>query len=521
MMNIKKDIKKTRTENAIRNIIAGICNNIITLLLPFFVRTFLLYDIGVDYIGINSLYTSIFQVLNVTELGFTSAVIYSLYEPVARNDINKITAKISLLRTVYKFIGTIILVIGLIILPFISLLINGIIPENVNIYVVYIIFLFNTVISYFVYGYKNAILTVYQRNDLISKTNTFIIFIKSFLQIVILVLFKNFYAYVILLPITTLLGNLIINHMCNNLYPELNKNYRLTFDGLREMIKPVVGIAIGRISLVCRNSFDSIILSTLFGLTTIAIYSNYYYVFSSISGFMVVLSVSISASIGNSLVTESIEKNEKDHIRFDFYHEIITSICVICLYCLYQPFMKIWAGNNLMLPTSSMILFCIYFYVNHLAQIRSVYSEAAGLWWYFRYLSVTEIIANVILNIILGRLFGVNGILISTIVTAFIFSFLGCTIITYKRLFHVLPVNYFTRNIIYCLVTVCGCILISIYTNYMQDNSWIKLIIKSIACILLSCIYIVSVYLLYKPTQKDLLTIAKKMIVIKSRMGGE
>ena len=83
IMNEGKSVKLDKTKNTIRGIIAGLLNKVITLLIPFVVRTLLIQKIGIEYAGINSLFTSILNVLNLAELGFASAVVYSMYKPIA------------------------------------------------------------------------------------------------------------------------------------------------------------------------------------------------------------------------------------------------------------------------------------------------------------------------------------------------------------------------------------------------------------------------------------------------------
>lgn len=506
-MYIKIDNVHTRTENTIRNIVSGLINKVVTLIFPFLVRTVLIKKIGSEYVGMNSLFLSILQVLNVTELGLATAIVYSMYEPVANDNTKEIKKKIQLLKTVYLSIGIIILCIGLIILPFLKFLINDESHININIYFVYLLYLGDVVLNYTVYGYKNSILLVYQRNDLISKTNSLIVGLKSIIQILGILVFKSYYMFVVVIPITTVCSNLIINRITNKIYPELEDDYKLSFNGVSEIKKQVAGIAIGRISLVCRNSFDSIITSSLLGLTTTAIYSNYYLIFSSVSGFLSVMIVSMTAGVGNSLVTESIEKNKQNHIKFDFYYELISGICVICLYSLYQPFMKIWVGKELMFSSVTMTLFCIYFYINHLAQVRSAYSEAAGLWWDFRFLSLAEMIFNLVLNIVLGMIIGVNGILLATIFTAFLSSFLGCSIITYNKLFKCSSVVFFIRNIIYASVTILGCALIKKILGAISIESWTDLFLSSIICFTLAILYMFFFYYLCKYTKKDIISL--------------
>ena len=520
-MSIKKDSKKTRTEYTIRNIIAGLGNNVIGLLLPFIVRTILIKKLGADYVGVSSLFISILQILNVTELGFASAIVYSMYEPVAKNDISEIKKKISLFRTIYVLVGIIILFAGLLVIPFIPKLIRGDVPPNLNIYLVFFIYLVNTVISYCVFGYKNSILVVYQRNDLISSTASLVSIARCLIQIIVILGLKNFYLFAIAIPATTLIGNLYISHLTNKLHPELRDNYKFSLSGISCLKKQIVGIAIGRISLVCRNSFDSIIISILFGLTMTAIYSNYYFVFSSLSGFLSVLLVSMSASVGNSLVTESLEKNRKDHNRFDFYYEFIVSFCTICLFSLYQPFMQVWAGDMLMLPFSTVILFCLYFYINHLAQVRSVYSEAAGLWWFFKRFAIGEVIADLILNLVLGLIWGINGIIIATIITVFICSFIGCTVITFKKLFLESPRFYFLYNLLYFIVAIVGCYVVYLISMFIVVDSWLCFFAKAVFCATVAILYLFGIYFILGFSRKYLVSMFMHIKHRLKRVGGK
>lgn len=506
-----------RTQNTVRNIVFGFVSKITSLLLPFIIRTIIIYKLGADYVGISSLFTSILQVLSVTELGFASAISFTMYEPIAKGNIEKVNGSITLLRTVYKIVGLTILVIGICMFPFLSLLIKGDVPGGVNIYVLFSIYLSNTVISYIFYGYKNSVLSANQRYDVISKIELTISVLRGVTQIAVLLLFSNYYLYTIAIPGFTLVSNILVNYYSVKMYPELKSSGKWSFKGLKAISKQIGGITIGRISLMCRNSFDSIIISSLLGLTTVAIYSNYYLIVSSIGAFTAVIMTSMGASVGNSLALESIEKNEADHIKYDFYYEIIIGFCTICLFVLYQPFMKIWVGNSLIFPPITMILFCIYFYVNQLSQIRSVYSEAAGLWWHFKYLTIGEMVANIVLNIGLGIWIGVDGIILATVITAFFGSFVGCSWITYRKLFKTSPIKYFRNNLIYAALTVTGCILVSKVVSFVAMDGLIGFLIKMILCAFCSVIFLGTAYLGNKNSRKLILDfpLMKKFSKIK------
>ena len=82
-----------RTKNASRNIFFGVIVKIYQILVPFLMRTAMIYLMGVQYLGLNSLFASVLQVLNLAELGFSSAVVYRLYKPFADNDKRTVGAK--------------------------------------------------------------------------------------------------------------------------------------------------------------------------------------------------------------------------------------------------------------------------------------------------------------------------------------------------------------------------------------------------------------------------------------------
>ena len=109
----------SRTKNAARNMLFGFINKIIVLLFSFIVRAIIIKTLGSEYLGLNSLFTSILQVLNLAELGFNSAVVYSMYKPIAENDKVTICALMNLYKKIYRIIGIIVMSVGLLLLPFI------------------------------------------------------------------------------------------------------------------------------------------------------------------------------------------------------------------------------------------------------------------------------------------------------------------------------------------------------------------------------------------------------------------
>lgn len=504
-------MNENRTVHAKRNIVFGAINKSVTLVFPFTVRTLVIWNLGADYLGLNSLFISILQVFSMAELGFSSAIVFKMYKPMAEKDNKKVCALLALYKKVYQIIGISILCLGLLLLPTLRYLIKGEYPGNINIYVLYLIFLSSTVISYMGVAYKSSLLSVAQRQDIISNVDTVLVIVKSTIQIIILLLFKNYYLYIIWNPFFTLINNIIIAAISKKKYPEFICQGQLDKNEIREILTQIKGIAIGRFGFVSRNSFDSIALSMYSGLIEVAIYSNYYYIYTAVLGFISVLVTSITAGIGNSIAVESETKNYNDFKKINFYFSWIGSWCTVCLFCLYQPFMSLWVGNTFIAPTNTMILFCLYFYITQIGQARAIYAGASGIWWEFRYLQIGEVISNLVLNFGLGYLFGMDGILLATIITVFVFSVLGIGQKTFVYYFKRSSKEYFTLTIIYASVTVVICIFTNSICNILDSGGIVNFIAKGGICIIIPniCYFILAIS---NQTHRFYMSDAKKIL---------
>ena len=188
-----------RTQNATRNIVFGVALKLYQILLPFVMRTAMIYLMGVEYLGLNSLFTSVLQVLNLAELGAGSAMVYSMYKPIAENDKETICALLKLYKKYYFLIGLAIAIIGCLLTPTIPKLISGNIPGNLNIYVLYLLNLAATVMTYWLFAYKNSLLQAYQRSDIASKVTILTTSLQYLVQLLVLWLSHNYYFYIIVM----------------------------------------------------------------------------------------------------------------------------------------------------------------------------------------------------------------------------------------------------------------------------------------------------------------------------------
>ena len=188
-------MKIERTKNAIRNTKWGFIQRLVNTLFPFLVRTVLIYNLSAEHVGLSGLFTSVLSILSLSELGFSNAIVYSMYKPVAEDDKDKICALLNVYRKAYLIIGCFIFGLGVMLMPLLPLLIKGEIPPDTNLYVLYLIYLINNVISYVLFGYKTSLLSAYQRDDVISKNVLMLNVLLYSVQCAVLLVFKNYYIY--------------------------------------------------------------------------------------------------------------------------------------------------------------------------------------------------------------------------------------------------------------------------------------------------------------------------------------
>lgn len=411
-----------RTKNTFRNIIWGSLNKCILIIFPFIVKTVIIKVLGVNYLGLNNLFASIIAILNLSELGFSSAIVFSLYKPLAEDDTKMVCALMKYYRRIYRVIGCVVLGVGLILLPFLPKLINGSVPEDINIYILYLIYLGNDVLGYFLFAYKSCLLTAHQRDDIISKIKIVVCTAQYILQITLLLVLKNYYLYIIVQPFITIIINIWNAHEATRLYPQYLCKGELEKTDRSEIRERVGGLMISKVASTLRNSLDNVCLSTFVGLSTVAIYGNYHYILSAIFSCMLIFSDAVRAGIGNSVETESKEKNYNDMRLIMFIYMWLTGLCSVCLLCLYQPFMYMWVGEELSFPFSTVICMVLYFYALCQKEIESLYCDTVGYWWKIKKKYIIETILNIVMNFTFVQIWGVNGVVMASVISTLCIS---------------------------------------------------------------------------------------------------
>lgn len=504
-----------RTKNSIKNIITGIMLQVIVLILGFISRKVFIDYLGVELLGINGLLTNILSMLGLVELGIGTAIYYSLYRPIAEKDYGQVSAIMRLYSNVYKYIGIIIAVLGIMLIPMLKYIIN----TSVNIRyvkIIFIIFLLDSVISYFL-SYRRNIFSADQKEYILNKIGVVFSSIISVLQIIIIIFTKNYIFYLFIKILMIVIQNLIIYYLTNRYYPYLRskKSEVLKEEIKQELIKNVKALIVVKISVYCVMGTDNILISIFTGVATVGIYSNYLLLINTINLLIQQIFSSIRASFGNFLI----EKNKKQaHEVFEVIYFInfwISTVCATALFILINPFITLWLGENMLLSMSIVAVIVFNFYSISMTNSIEIVRSAAGMYSpypFFKYWSLIEGVINLIISVILAGIFemGIMGILLGTTVSTFITVYILPWNV-YKYVFEISSKQYYKKHFIYNIFSIALVSLTYFISNIINiDNELISFIIKISFCFVIPNIIMLIVFC----RTKEFIYLIKKFRII-------
>ena len=494
----------SRTKNMGKGIVWGTAYRLLAILLPFVTRTIIIYYLGVEYTGLGSLFNSILQVLSLAELGIGHALVFGMYKPVAEGNVTKINAYMALYKKCYGIIGTIVLAIGILLLPFLPRLVSGDLPDGINLYLLYVIYLGNTVVSYFMFAYKKSILIADQHTDITNIVSMICMVGLQGMQIIVLLLFRSYYMYVIAIPVFTIVDNLVTNYIVIKKYPEIVCEGTLEEQEIKSVKNIVGGMIFQKIGSTVLMSVDTIVISAFLGLRLLGIYNNYYYIISALFGFFSIIVSSAVPSIGNSIQKKSINENYDLFNMFTFGYVWLSIFCTTCLLVLYQPFMLLWVGAENMLDMNMVILLSLYFITWKIVDPVYVYRDATGCWSECRFVPLIAAGVNLMLNITMVQFIGLYGVVISTLIAFFAVYIPFFSYPLFKVYFRsgAKYKKYIGSQAFYLLV----CIGVAGITYWICAritlDGWAGLVAKGIACAFVSNLLMAAIFFKNRNFQK-------------------
>lgn len=475
-----------RIKNSIRNTGFALSGQIFGMVLSFVNRTIFIYILGAEYLGINGLFTNILSILSLAELGVGGAIIYSLYKPLANNDVRKIKALMNLYAKLYRIIGCIVCILGLALLPFLDILIKDK-PEIPNLDIIYLIYLANSVITYF-YAYKRSIIVADQKGH-INTVNQYIFYsIQTILQIIILITTNNFLLYLVVQFICVLCENIMISVKANRLFPFLTdgKKEHLEKKEKKSIFKNMVAMFYHKIGAAVVLGTDNLLISAYIGVYWVGIYSNYVMIIGMINNLLKQIFNSINASIGHLNATESDEKSYTVFNSLFLMNFWIYGFCAITLWVLINPFINMWIGENYILDKGIVLVIVINFFIGGMRQITLNYTDTTGLFWNSRYKPLFESLINLVSSIILLNYYGIIGVLLGTLISTMTTSFWVEPYVIYKHKFKKPTYIYFFKYFKYTIILIGAGFITDFICSPFSTNTFSSIVSILILCMLVS-----------------------------------
>lgn len=484
-----------RKKNSFFNLIGSFASYSIATIFAFLTQACLVRILGIEYNGINGLFTNIITMLSVAELGLATTIIFKLYKPLAGNDIEKIKSWMNFYKICYRYVALFIAIIGILIIPLVPLIVGNV-SINENIIILYLITLLDTVLSY-IMTYKRSILYADQKNYIINIFHIGYIIIMNISQILSLLLFKNYLLFLGVKLIYRIFENVMINQYVNKHYSYINDNYKkIKKEEKQDVFERIKAIFLQKISFVINKGIDNIVISIFLGIVSVGLYTNYYLVLSAILNIIYQLMSSLTASVGNLLTENNSEKNYSVYKKINMMNFFLTGVSSVGFACTINPLISFWVGAEYLLPINAVFSFALYIYSDSSRRAITIYKEAAGICKEDKYMYIIMASINLIFSILLCKLIGISGVILGTA-----FSYLFLIIYSYpkfifKPIFQKEILLYHKENLKYVVFIIVSLLISYGITNIINTNNFIlQFIINGIISILVtSIIFIILFY---------------------------
>lgn len=412
-----------RTKRAMYNMVASLVGQLSLVLVTLISRRIFLRTLGADYLGANTLFANILAFLSMAELGIGSAINYSLYKPIAEDNREQIKSLMRLYRYAYWAIGVFILVAGLLLTPVVPLIATG--GEGIaHLRLVYLLFLVNTAVSYF-FSYKSALIIADQRKYVFMLNHYGWQLAMYLVQIFVLLHWQNYFAYLLIQVAVTVLENAMIAAIVDKNYPFLKeKNVRpLDKATLTEIKKNTSSMVLNKVGNTLITSTDNILLSWLVNVTAVGIYGNYSTISVAAGNVLYQGMYAFVAGLGNLAASGAHKRQREVFDTIALLSVWLYGWCCIGLYIALPPFVKMFYGADMVLDGVVVFMICLNLYISGQTILLNIHTDAMGLYWSLKYKGILEAAINLVLSIILGRIWGLVGILVGTTLSHLLYSF--------------------------------------------------------------------------------------------------
>jgi len=473
-----------RTNFTIRNTYIGLIGQIATYVFTFAFRTIFILTLGERYLGVQGLFSNILSLLSLAELGVGSAITFSLYKPLAEKDISKIKSLMNFYARTYRMIGMFIAITGITLAPFLGFFIRDMSGID-NIRILYLLYLADSVISYF-WSYKRSIISAYQKNYINTiQMNAFTI-IRSLIQMIVLLVYRQFIPVLIIQILSTLFSNITISIKANKMYPYLRDSdvAKLDKNTHYDLIKKIKAMMLHQLGSVLVLGTDNLLISKFISIIAVGVYSNYLLIIGIIRSLITQFTQAVVASIGNLVSTESDQLSKKVFDMLFFLNFWIYSFSTVCLLTLFNPFISIWLGSKYTFSFEIVCVIVINFFISGMRQNTLAFKNVLGLFYNDRFKPIFESIINLVASMIFLYYLGIIGVFLGTLLSTITTSLWIEPYVLFKHYFKHGLFGFWKRYVFYILVTIIVSVVMLSISSLVFNGSIQSFLILFVLCLI-------------------------------------
>lgn len=491
---------KSRTHFTALNMSANVLGFGINLVLGFVCRIIFVRYLSADYLGLSGLFTNVISMLSLAELGIGGAITYALYEPLAKNDVRRTSALVALFGKIYKGIGIIVAVLGVAFAPFLHVLFKEPPRISENVTVIYLFFLFSTSVSYFA-SHKISVLRAAQKDYLVTGSSYINTIVMNLLQILVLIFTANYMYYLYLQVLFGIIYLIWISSLFRKNFPQLQLDNppKISREEQRDLLKNVWAISVQRLGGVLVNSTDNMIISRFVGIVAVGLLSNYMLLISTLQGLISNLLISSTASIGNYNVTEDKISTEGLLQKIQFFLFSIYGWLAIVVFFVSHDLVVFLFGEKYVMSTAVSMILAINFYMVGMQTVLWTFRNAMGLFNFKKYLLLVTAVINLVLSVILGKLWGVFGVLLATAIARICTNWWYDPVVVFNHGLKTTTSSYYRDYFRYASITFATAALLYFPFSLMHFSAVINLILKTAV---LTLLFFGFVYALFCRTEK-------------------
>ena len=450
--------KRSRKANALFASSAGVIQQLVQIVGNFAYRTIFLYFLSEEYLGINGLFSNVLQLFSLAELGIGSAILYSMYQPFAQQDVKQISALIGFYKRVYNFLAILVVSLGLLFYPFLSTIGNvSEIPSDVNLTVVYFLFVAQSAMSY-LFVYKQSLLTADQQSHKISLFTCLLQVVDYTVKILVLWISKDYVLVLAGSILSSLLLNWLFSFWITGKYNSVFKDkQKLDKLSRKKILTHTGGLLCHKIGYIVVTSTDNIILSKFIGLAAVGIYSNYAMIVMAITNIVNRIVSSLVPTIANYVLKKSKQDSYILLRRTLFINLWLASFTTVCLFLLLNPFIRLWLGPDFLLPVSAVAWICMQHYFQSARLTANTFINSCGLFHLDRFRPLVESAVNLTVSIYLANRIGITGVFIGTVVSGLVTYFWREPHLLHKHFFQKSTLRYWGIQLFWAGLTAAIC----------------------------------------------------------------